>query len=87
MRCWESIMQDKRKWSAPNGWYTKSPGPSNGLAGALDDKKIRKYALKGHYGETARRAAVKAQKEERALAKAEKQKAIVGASRAKGEAL
>lgn len=80
-------MNQRNKWTAPNGWYTKSPGTGNGPAGALDDKKIRKYALKGHYGETARRAAVKAQKEERGLARAEKQKALVGASRSQGEAL
>lgn len=35
----------------------------------LDNKTIQKYALKGHYGEKARLAAVKAQSAERRLKK------------------
>lgn len=50
-------MNQRNKWTAPNGWYKRSPLPRNGASGNLTDDKIMKYALKGFYGESMRRMA------------------------------
>ncbi len=55
----------KESFKAPNGWYKKSSVINNIIGGQLDDKKLLKYVLKGHYGEIRRREAQAALDEER----------------------